>query len=549
MPKKTPSFKFAKHDSIGAPAAEDDAEYLHDCFIDSGDFTLLRKMDDRRIIVLGRTGAGKSALFEQLKFEESAHVIKLRPTGLALTHVSGSDVIRFFSKLGINLDPFYKLLWRHVITVEILTRFFSQYNPSGGSLYDWMRSFFSGNDRKSKESRELIQYLETWGARFWNETEYRVKEITGKIENELADSLKATIGKDIFGVGGEKSKSFRIEESQKIDVITNAQTVVARAQIADLSKASSLLDQILSDRKKNYYVLIDGLDEDWIEDTLRYRLILSLIESAREFIGSRNAKIIIALRRDLIDRVFRLARTSGFQEEKYRGLYLPIVWNKENIIDLLNRRIEKLVRFRYTSKSVLLRDLFPSVIREQQIEDFIFSVANRPRDAIAFVNTCIDAASNKSKLTARDVLVAVGEYSRSRLRALADEWIVDYPELIDFAKILQNRSISFKMKIVKDNEIDDLVLDMLTRFDGRTGFLIEQANGVINGSIDRRSFLYTLFHVFYRVGLVGLKVSAEMKGSWVDDAGQSISIAQVDPETSVIVSQKYAYALGILPIE
>jgi hypothetical protein len=147
------------------------------------------------------------------------------------------------------------------------------------------------------------------------------------------------------------------------------------------------------------------------------------------------------------------------------------------------------------------------------------------------------------------VLVAVGEYSRSRLRALADEWIVDYPELIDFAKILQNRSISFKMKIVKDNEIDDLVLDMLTRFDGKTGFLIEQANGVINGSIDRRSFLYTLFHVFYRVGLVGLKVSAEMKGSWVDDAGQSISIAQVDPETSVIVSQKYAYALGILPIE
>jgi hypothetical protein len=47
---------------------------------------------------------------------------------------------------------------------------------------------------------------------------------------------------------------------------------------------------------------------------------------------------------DLLDRVVRLTRDAGFQEEKYETLYLPIEWTKESLTGFLNARIDKLVK-------------------------------------------------------------------------------------------------------------------------------------------------------------------------------------------------------------
>ena len=42
-------------------AAEQDTDFLPACFIDTGDYDLVKTGNDKRIIVLGRTGSGKSA--------------------------------------------------------------------------------------------------------------------------------------------------------------------------------------------------------------------------------------------------------------------------------------------------------------------------------------------------------------------------------------------------------------------------------------------------------------------------------------------------------
>ena len=120
-------FKFRRSDTIGAASAEEDTDFLRECFVQTDDYDVLKNMDDIRQIVLGRTGSGKSALFERLKQEGGDRVIAIEPHELALTYVSNSSVIRYFSELGVNLDPFYKLLWRHVLTVEILRRHFSSH--------------------------------------------------------------------------------------------------------------------------------------------------------------------------------------------------------------------------------------------------------------------------------------------------------------------------------------------------------------------------------------------------------------------------------------
>ena len=89
------SFKFKKHDHIGALAAEQDAQFLQSCFVDTGAYELAQSGDDTRVIVVGRTGTGKSAILRMLELRHAQQVIRIQPENLALTYVSNSTVLIF----------------------------------------------------------------------------------------------------------------------------------------------------------------------------------------------------------------------------------------------------------------------------------------------------------------------------------------------------------------------------------------------------------------------------------------------------------------------
>ena len=225
-------FKFRKTDTIGAASAEDDTEFLETCFVETGDYEVLKDQKDIRQIVLGRTGSGKSALFERLKQEED-RVISIEPHDLALNYVSNSSVIKYFSDLGVNLDPFYKLLWRHVLTVEVLRKHFEQHASSErGRLWNFLTERFSGQTLKDKNAQQAVRYLREWGAQFWVETEYRVKEITSKLENKLTGQLDAKLKANVLNTGASAKKESLLSDDKKIEVIDRAQRVVSEAQVS-----------------------------------------------------------------------------------------------------------------------------------------------------------------------------------------------------------------------------------------------------------------------------------------------------------------------------
>ena len=178
------------------------------------------------------------------------------------------------------------------------------------------------------------------------------------------------------------------------------------------------------------------------------------------------------------------------------------------------------------------------------MESYIFSIANRPRDVIALFNTCAQIGVENSQITETHFRRAVAEYSRGRLRALADEWHTDYPDLNDFTVIFAKRPITFKIYQIRDDAIAELCLEIASRASNSDRGLHKLADQVVNQKMTPSDFKNRFFFEMYRIGLVGLKTGPEVSASWADDTGQAVTRRQIDSKTSVHVSKKYAYALG-----
>ena len=342
-------FTFRKHASIGAAAAEEDTKFLSDCFIDNGDLDPLLDCSDRRRIVLGRTGAGKSALLKKLVDETNAIVIN--PETLSFNYLTNSTILQFFLEAGVKLDLFFKLLWRHVFTVELLRRRYDlRTRTETASFLDRIKLALTRDPHKER----AVKYLVKWGESFWENTEYRIKEIMHRVEEDLGASIKGKI--PVAELGASAARKLTNEERQ--EVVQRGKSVINDIQMRELTDVLVFLNQdVFVDEGEQFYICIDNLDENWVDDGFRYLLIRSLIETIRDFLQVRNVKIVAALRTDLIERVFRFTRDPGFQEEKYRSLYLPLRWTDNQLLNLLDKRVNSLVLQTYTKKTVGYTDL------------------------------------------------------------------------------------------------------------------------------------------------------------------------------------------------
>ena len=181
----TAKFRFRKHDKIGFADAEQDESFLTDCFVDNGDLAILSNCDDPRRILLGRTGSGKTALLNKLE-EIEDHVVPISPEQLSLSYLSNSTILRYLAEIGVDLDLFYKLLWQHVFAVELIKERYRITNES--TKKSFLNQIFD-RLRGVKRKQDAIKYLDQWDDKFWEETEYRVKQITHTFERNVRAQL------------------------------------------------------------------------------------------------------------------------------------------------------------------------------------------------------------------------------------------------------------------------------------------------------------------------------------------------------------------------
>jgi hypothetical protein len=538
-------FVFRSNQTIGAAAAEQDSYYLSQCYVPTAALDILRDQNDHRRLLIARTGAGKSALLTRLR-EVEPHVVQVLPESLSIVYVSNSNIIRFFSDMGVNLDIFYKLLWRHVLVVEILKERYQITNEE--RKLAWLEQLWR-LVVKNKKNEKALGYLRQWGEDFWKETEYRVRDITTKLERDLQAAVEAQIPEVAsFNLSAAK----KLSEEKRIEVIQRAQEVVNRVQIRELSDVIDFLGELLSeDSGQQYFVTIDKLNEDWVEEKIRFRLIRALIETSLDFARIKNLKVIIAIRTDLLDRVYRLARSSDFQEEKHRSVSLDIGWTKQTLLQVVDSRVDLLVRSKYTKQRVVFADLLPTrkINKQDPIEYMLDRTLLRPRDIIEFFNACIRFSDGKATIPLTAIQEAEGVYSRERLRALADEWYGVYPHLLHFTPVLRGRRSFFPIADISTEALTETALALAVEGVGSNGVDSKFVNEVVDGSITPDDFRAEIVLMLYKVGVSGLKLNKLSAVSWSQSGGVSISRPEIADNTKIHIHKIFWRVLGVTDVE
>jgi hypothetical protein len=535
-----PKFRFRKHSSLGAAAAEHDQEYLQECFVDTGDLATLADCKKPQRIVVGRTGSGKTALLDRLL--QLDHAISIQPESLSLTHIANSSVLQFFTDAGLKIDIFLRLLWRHVFTVELIrARYAITNEASKRNALDRLLEHLG----RDKGKRRALDYIEQWGDRFWETTEYRIKELVKRIESDLSSSIAA--GPQPFQLNA--TSAARLSEEQRADVVERGQKVIDQIQIKELSEIVDLLDEyVFDDPQKPYYICIDRLDENWIEDRFRYLLIRSLLETIRDFQKLRYVKIVIVLRSDLLDRVFRLTRDAGFQEEKFRALYLKLRWSRDQLMSCIDRRVGYLVRQTYTKMGATHKDVLPKSVGEMQVFDYMVErTLRRPRELIEFFNECIELASETPAITRSMLLQAEGVYSKNRARSLQEEWFADYPRLEECLRFLRGRPKNFRVRSLEKKEFEDFCLEVAAADPGASDRMSSVARSVAECAIGAQAGLQAVLCIFYQIGAVGLKLGAADGVVWAHEGVVGIAPESITPDTRVSIHPMLYRALGVAP--
>ena len=544
MKKITGNFTFKQHDRIGDSSAEQDKAFLEDCFIDNGSLQILTNCSDSRAIIVGRTGAGKSALLRRLQ-QVHEHIIEIEPESLAIGYISNSTIITFFiEEIGVKMDLFYKLLWRHVFIVEILKHHYKLYTEA--EKISWFDKL-GGLLLHKRGKIEAFQYLNQWGTKFWTTTEERIKETTTVLEKELTANVGFSASQLVTVKAGGK---LNLSEQETKEFKKRGEDIINNIQMSRLSTILESLDEdILTDPVRRYIITVDRLDEKWVDEQIRCKLIRGLIETIRDFNSRvKHAKIIIALRSDLIDRIYKVTSDSGFQQEKYSSLNLEIYWNREDLIRLLDERVQRLVRHRYTKQIVTLKDILPGSIgrlsSNQSLIDYLLDrTLMRPRDAIEYLNLCLTEAVNAEVITPQIIQSVEFKHSQQRIDALTYEWSFKIPNLIIMTRFLKGFPPHFKLDKLSQTFFDGMCLELMTN--GKEGEDLEIFQKYFCEQISlidlRRFYIESL----YTIGIFGIKLETHMSTLWSQKGPITLSASTLNDDVALSIHKTFWRVLGV----
>lgn len=499
--KQRPVHKIKTELSVGSPDAETDNQ-LSEVFVDNGSLDALVNINNPKCIIIGRTGTGKSALIKKIQ-ENETYVKTIDPERMSLTFLSNSTILKYLRSEDVNLNFFYKLLWKHVFIVEIIKLYIQESEIKKSGFFQRLWETASTGGKSDEAKKKAIDYAKTWSDEFWLQTEYRIKSIESDLESKIANELGiefkvVKLGTNVSTVAAEKTS---------IDVKTKAENIISQLQATNLTTLMDLLSQhVFNNTQRKFFILIDDLDKEWVSRQIVYDLIASMVEVIKEFQHKfKGIKIIISLRENLQMKVFSGTTHRGGQREKFATLFLDLKWSMPELRQMIDLRIQS-----SSNKELKLDKIFQQSSPRSAL-DYIFErTFLRPRDAISFFNRIFESTMQKSLITVNIIKQAEIKYSIERLNAVEDEWSENYGEITKITNFLHNMHDGFNIRNVKEDGFAELVVEQefINHFKGDLYDVCLKYRHAKSDNVNFRNFLAELFEVLYRMGIVGIKRSA-----------------------------------------
>lgn len=307
MAKKS-KIKLKPGASIGQPAAEDDHQFLTDCFITHPTVDAFKDVTSHFSVLLGRTGSGKSAILWHLE-KSLLNVSRIHPKDVAFEYIGKSAILRILTELGVDLHVLYEYLWTHVLTLHFIRECLGVQSSDGlGKIFSFVRTLVKRDDKRAI----ALRYLEKHADNFWINVEQVSAEFTNVVSDKLA--MEAGLSPEMFKAKIERGNEWKDEEKRAFKY--RAQEIVSSLQMRELKGVLEALSAAINN-DRSFYVLIDDLDREWAGDgNTQYALIRALLESLKTFRRIPNLKIIVAMREDLFELTLRTTTDKHFQAEK-----------------------------------------------------------------------------------------------------------------------------------------------------------------------------------------------------------------------------------------
>ncbi|MFJ9641079.1 P-loop ATPase, Sll1717 family [Streptomyces sp. NPDC101178] len=359
-------------------------------------------LSGRKSLIIGRKGAGKSAICQQL-VSPGGHP---GPTAVITPDDATSNEIRRFELVGVTEDTAKSLIWRYLFAVQAAQEVVAHARASHGR-------------RTPTSVRALRKFLEANG-------EAGEERLYDRLRRGVLGLQSASLSLKAFGV------------EAAVEMAGAPEGARADRQLGVLERGVALAFEELgcATAHEPLLLLVDKVDHGWTIDPDSHSLVTGLLLAAKHVTGAYGGAVrcVLFVRSDIYDSL----RFSD--ADKFRSDELHISWNQRGLEDLALARARASLKVDLSAEQ-LWGQLFPAEVSGEPITAYLFRRSlPRPRDAIQFLNLCRDAAHERDNglIGEDDVIAATERFSSRKLNDLATEYQVNHPYLDALYPMFEN---------------------------------------------------------------------------------------------------------------
>ena len=361
---------------MGHPDALQDSRLL-EYFVETPAYLDAIEPTGRRMIFIGRRGAGKSANFqairETLRDRHSTITVEIAPNDYELERIS-----QFLETHYPNTNPqlLYRNAWNFILITEMVK-----------ALAEKTDRLYSSPDDQDRNN--LYQYYES-------------KRLA--LQSDFGSRLTAALANEN-------------ENTEKL--LTELRDYRIAPRIRNLAKREGI----------SFYIVADDLDKHWQPGTKQsIEILLGLMDEASQLqrYFADQLKVVMFLREDIFDVLAQ-------QDVDYpKRSFWRMEWTAPNLKHLVAARLAIGADLYDEDDETIWSAVFPETIQGLNSSDYILSrVLPRPRDVLGFCQAAIDQAqlNGHPSVSAQDILDGEIKFANSFGKLLTAEFRGLYPSL------------------------------------------------------------------------------------------------------------------------